>query len=175
MIHFQRAIYFVGGDVIETFAFVFFGQAFPIEFRSLQQTQRSHHVGFGESERIFDTAVYVAFSRQMDDAIHLFVLHQLIKGLKIADVHFHELIVGLVFYILEIGQITCVGQFIQVDNLVVGILVHKQSDHVTANKSGASGNDDASFAIHICIVLIMNTLFCSLYAILPCSILCCFK
>ena len=38
--------------------------------------------------------------------------HQLVETIKVADVHLHELIVWFIFNILEVSQITCIGQFI---------------------------------------------------------------
>ena len=50
----QCAIDFIGRDVVEAFAFVAFGKAFPILLGGLQQRQSSHHVGSGKRERVLD-------------------------------------------------------------------------------------------------------------------------
>ena len=48
----------------------------------------------------------MTLSSKVDDAIDLLVLHQLIKGIEVADVHLDKLVIGTVLDILQIGQIT---------------------------------------------------------------------
>ena len=62
----------------------------------------------------------------MDDSVNLLILHKLIEGLEVTDVHLHELIVRFVLYILEISQITCIRKLVKVDDPVIRIFVHKQ-------------------------------------------------
>ena len=57
----QRPVDFIGRDVVETLAFVSFGQAFPVFFGGLEQCQCAHHVGMRKGERVFYRAVHVAF------------------------------------------------------------------------------------------------------------------
>ena len=52
--------------------------------------------------------------------------------------------------IFEVGEISSVCQFVHVVDMVVWILVYKQSNYVTANESGASCDDDV---LHIFYVL----------------------
>ena len=68
----------------------------PIIFSSLQQTQCAYHIGMSKGERIFDASVNMAFSREMDDAVNLFIFNELAEVFEVADVHFHELIVRLI-------------------------------------------------------------------------------
>ena len=58
------------------------------------------------------------FSCQMDDTIDLLILHQLVESVKVADVHLHELIVGLVLNVLEVGEIASISELIEVDDVV---------------------------------------------------------
>ena len=148
MVHFECAIYLVGGYVVETLALIPFGQGLPIEFGGLEQGERTHHVGAGEREGVLDGAVHVALGCQVDDAVHVFVLHQLIEGIKVADVHLDETIVGTVLNIFEVGKVARVGQFVEVDNLVFGVLVDKQADNVATDKSGTASDDNGSFEFH---------------------------
>ena len=122
---FQGTIHLVGRDMIETLALIPLRQAFPVELGSLQEAQSTHHVGLGKGEGVFDAAVYMALSSQMDDAIHLLVLHQLVESIEVADIHLHKLVVRFVLNVFQISQITGIGQLVEVDNVVVGILVHK--------------------------------------------------
>ena len=139
---FKCAIDLVGGNVVEALAFVLLGQRFPVEFRGLQQAQSAHHVGLGKRKRVFDGTVHVRFGCEVDDAIDFLVLHQLIERLEVADVHFHELVVGLRLDVFEVRQIACVGQFVEVDDVVLGILVHEKAHHVASNEACAAGNDN---------------------------------
>ena len=45
----------------------------------------------------------MAFSRQVDDTVHLFLLHQFIESIEVADVHPHELVVGFIFHIFQVS------------------------------------------------------------------------
>ena len=127
---FECAIYLISRDMIESLALVLFRQALPIELCSLKQAQRTHHIGLGKGEGILDRAIHMTLSGEMDNAIHLLVLHQLVESIEITDIHLHKLIVGLVLDVLQVCQITCIGKFVEVDDVIVGILVHKQADYV---------------------------------------------
>ena len=140
MCHFQGSVHFIGRDVIETFAFVFFRQTFPINFSGLQQAECAHYVGTGKCKRILDAAVYMAFSSQMDDTVYTILLHDFLHLFVVADVGFDESVVRLVFDVLQIGQVTGVGQFVQVDNVILGIFVDEQSDYMAADESGTASN-----------------------------------
>lgn len=63
---------------------------------------------------------------KMYDAIDLLVLHKLIECVEVADIHLNKLIVWLILNVLEIRQVTCVGQLVEIDNVVLGILIHER-------------------------------------------------
>ena len=125
MRHLQGSIHLIRGDVIEAFALIFLREALPIGLGGLKQAQRTHHIGLRKSERILDGAVHMAFGREVNDTVHLFFLHQFENTVKVADVHLHEPVVGLVLNILEIGQISSIRKFIQINNLILRILIYK--------------------------------------------------
>ena len=145
VVHLEGAIDFVGRNMVEALAFVLFRQGFPVELGGLQQAQSSHHVGLREGERVLDGAVHVAFCSQMNDAVNMLVLHKLVESVKVANVHLHELVVRLVFDVLEVCKVASVGQLVKIDNLVVRVLVHEQANHVATNKACAAGDNDGSF------------------------------
>ena len=89
----------------------------------------------------------MTLSSQMDNTIHLLVLHQFVEGIEIADVHLHKLIVGFVLDVLQISQIAGIRQLVEVDDVVIGILVHKQAHHMAPNKACATSNNNCSFHI----------------------------
>ena len=143
----EGAIDLVGGDVVEPFPLVFLGQGLPIEFRGLQQAERAHDVGLGEGERVLDAAIDMGFRREVDDAIDLLVLHQLVDAVEVADVHPDELVVGFVLDILQIGQVAGVGQLVQVDDSVIGVFVHEEANNMAADEAGAAGDDEGSHRV----------------------------
>ena len=131
--------------MIEALALVTLRQRLPIELSSLQQRQRTHHVGLGKRKRVLDRAVHMALSSQMDDAIDLLVLHQLIESVEIADIHLHELVVWFVLNILQVSEITRIRQLIEVDDVVIRILVHEKANYMASDKACTTGNDNCSF------------------------------
>ena len=72
----------------------------------------------------------MAFCSQMDNAVYLIVVHQLEHQLEVADVALHKGVVGLVLDVLEVGQIACISQLVEVDDVILGIFVHEQTDNV---------------------------------------------
>ncbi len=100
MVHLEGAIDFIGRDMVEALAFVLFRETFPIELCSLEKAQSTHHVRLREGKRVLDGAVHVTFCRQVDDAVDMLILHELVESVKVADVHLHELVVRLVLDIL---------------------------------------------------------------------------
>ena len=145
MVHLEGAINFVGRNMIEALAFILFGEAFPVELCGLEQGESTHHVRLGESERVLDGAVHVAFGGQVNDAVDFFVLHELVESVKVADIHLHELVVRLVFDVLEVCKVARISQLVEVDNLVFRILIHKEANHVASDKACAAGDNDGSF------------------------------
>ena len=144
----QRAVNLVGGDVVEALALVALGQALPIFLRRLQQGQRAYHVGMGEREGVLYRAVDVALRRQVDDAVHVILRHQRLHRPVIADVGLHEGVVLLVLHVLQVRQVAGVGQLIQVDDVVLGVLVHEKAYHVASDEARAARYDDVSLVFH---------------------------
>lgn len=83
----------------------------------------------------------MALGSEVDDAVDMLLLHKLIERLEVADVHLHELVVGLIFYVLEVGEVASICQLIEVDDAVVGIFVHEQSHNMRADKSRTAGDN----------------------------------
>ena len=146
--HLQGAVHLIGRDMIETarpvglpvFAGHHEAHRLPVAARGLQQRQGAHHVRLGESERVFDGAVHVAFRGQVDDAVDALFPQQGRDAFEVADVHPDETVVGLVFDILEIGQVAGIGQLVEIDDPVVRIFVHEMTDHVASDEARAAGD-----------------------------------
>lgn len=144
--YFQSPINFVRGDVIEP---VPCGNVVLLPFDSggLQERKRPHHVGLCKGERILDAAVHVAFRGQVDDAVHVILLHHATHAIEVADVHSDEAVVGAVLYVLEIGQVAGVSEFVKVDDVVFGVFVDKEAHHVRSDESRASCYQNVPFHV----------------------------
>ena len=140
--------------------------AFPRECGGLKQAERTHHVCVGEGERVLDGTVYMTLCSQMDDAVHMVLLHQCLDGIAVADVSLYKRVVGLIFYIFEVGQVAGISQFVEIDDMVVGVFVDKESDYMTADEAGSAGNDDIAFEIH-CFPFLMCLLSVDYFSIAP--------
>ena len=126
----QCAIHLIGRDMVEALALILLRQRLPVEFCSLQQTQSTHHVSLGKGKRVLDTSVHMTLCCQVDNAVHLLVLHQLIEGVEVADVHLHEFVVGFVFDVLQVCEVSRIRQFVEVNDVILGILVHEQANNM---------------------------------------------
>ena len=90
----------------------------------------------------------MALGSEVDDAIDMFILHQFIDPFKVADVHLDEAVVGFVLDVLKVGKVTRVGQLVEVDDLIFGIFVHEQANHMAADEASTASDDDRSFRTH---------------------------
>ena len=87
--------------------------------------------------------------RKVDDTVHLLVLHELVEGVEVADIHLHELIVRHTFHILQIGEVAGISKLVKVDDIVLGVLVYEKSHYMAADEAGAACDHYASFKSHI--------------------------
>ena len=121
------------------------GQTFPIEFGCLEEGECPHHVSTSKSEWVFDGAVNMRFSCKVDDAINMLILHQLVEGIKVADVHLDKLVVGLVLDVLQVCEVTRIRQLVEVNDFVLRIFVHEEADYMATNKTCPACDYDISF------------------------------
>ena len=128
--------------MVETFAFILLRQGFPIEFGCLQKRESTHHIGASKSEWVFYGTIHMALGCEVNDTSHLFLLHERIHCVKIADVGFYEAIVGFILNILEVSQVARISQFVHIDNAILRVLVDEQSYYVAANKACATCDDN---------------------------------
>ena len=140
--HLQRAIHLVGADVVEALALVLLRQRLPVELGGLQEREGAHDVGAGEGEGVLDAAVHVALGGQVDDAIDVLLLHQLVEGVEVADVHADKLVVRALLDVLQVGQVAGVSEFVEVDDVVVRVLRDEEADDMRTDEAGAASDDD---------------------------------
>lgn len=128
--------------MVEALAVELLGKAFPVELSRLEHGESTHDIGLGKGKGILDGAVDMTLRGEMDDAVDVLAAHEIGDSLKIADVGFDESIVGAVFDILQVGEVTGIGQFVDIENVIVGVLVDKKLDYMCADKTGSSSDDD---------------------------------
>ena len=153
-IQLECSVDFVCTYVIESLALVFFRQGFPGVAGCLQERKRAEDIGLCKCERILDRTVHVGLRRKMDYSVDLVVCHNLQHLLEVAYVCLDEDIVWAILYILEIREVAGIGELVDVDYAVVGIVLHEQSHDVAADESRTSGYHYIPFEIHMSYFLI---------------------
>lgn len=139
LVELQSAVNLIRRDVVEALAFPV---AVPVLAGGLQQAEGTHHIGAGEGKRVFDGAIHVALCGQVDDAIDIVLLHDGAHAVEVADIGLHEGVVRLVLDILQVGEVAGVGERIEIDDAILGVLVDEEADDVGADEAGTTCNQD---------------------------------
>lgn len=90
----------------------------------------------------------MAFCREVDDSVDLILAHDGADRVNVTDVCLDESIIRTILYVMEIGEVSGVGELVQIDDMVVRIFVDEKTDHMTAYEAGTAGNDYTPFEIH---------------------------
>ena len=98
----------------------------------------------------------MTFGCQVDDTVDVVFHHQRLDCLVVADVGFHEHIVLLACYVLEVRQVAGIRQLVEVDDAVFGVFVYEQAYHMRADESRSACYHDVSLEFHIVLVFILN-------------------
>ena len=133
--HRQRSVDLVGGYVVEPFPLVV---SVPLLLGRLKQRQRSHDVRPGEGERVPDRSVDMAFGREVYHPVDGILPEELPHPLVVADIGLYESVVRGVLDVREVGQIARIGQLVEVDDAVSGVLVYEQAYHMAPDEAGAA-------------------------------------
>ncbi len=109
---------------------------------SLQQHVGAVDIGLDEGIGVHDGAVNMRFRSEVDNGIHVVSSHRLSHCGSVTDVAPHENVtVGELFrHILEVVQITSIGQFVIHDDGVVGVFLQHVADEVGADEAGSAGD-----------------------------------
>ncbi len=126
--------------MVESLAFIFFGQRFPVFPGGLQQGESAHYVGACERERVLDGAVNVALCRKVDDAVDPVVADDAAHLIEIGDVSLNERVVRSALNILKIGKVAGVCKLVKIYDMIVRVFVDKQPDNVRSDESGTTGD-----------------------------------
>ena len=144
--------------MVEALALVLLWEGFPIQLGCLKEREGTHHIGASKGEWIFDGAIDMRFSCQMDDTIDVFVLHQLIERIEVANVHLHELVVGLILNVLKVSEVACISELVEIDDVLFGIFVYKEANYMTSNKACTTSDNYMSFHFVCCFKLLIHFL-----------------
>jgi hypothetical protein len=115
--------------------------SFPPFPGSIKQVNRTLDVGVDEFERIGDGPVNVRLSGQMDDAVEPVFMEQSIHLLQVGDIGPDKLIIGQMFYIREVFEVSGISELIGIDDEIVGIPVREQPDNMRSDKACPAGNE----------------------------------
>jgi len=138
----QRAIDFVGGNMqkTEVAARGFFKRA-PIGTHRFEQVEGAHDVRLDEIAGAMDGAIHMGLGGEIQHGTRLFFSQQRIDRCAIADIGLHEAVIRIAGDRFERLQIACIGQFVDVDDLLVRLPQPIQYE-VAADKAGTAGHDN---------------------------------
>ena len=115
----------------------------------LDEGEGTDDVGLDESFGSFDGVVDMAFRRKVDDALDVVLVEEVVYQRFIADVSLDEGVVGHTSAFPEVVQVACIGEFVEVDDMVVWVFLREVRDEVGTDESGSTGYEDAfHFSLH---------------------------
>ena len=144
-VHLQRPIHLIGTYMIESLPFVFLGQTFPVFPGSLEECERTHHIGTCKGKWVLDATVHMALSSQMNDTVHMFFSYQSAHSLIITDIHAHKAVVGSHLHVRQVTQIARISQFVETDDFIVGVFIHEEAHHMASYEACTTCDDDSPF------------------------------
>ena len=80
----------------------------------------------------------MAFGREVYHPVDGILAEELPHPLVVADIGLYERVVRGVLDVREVGQIAGIGQLVEVDDTVSGVLVYEQAHHMASDEAGAA-------------------------------------
>ena len=153
----QGAVHFVGGNMVETSPFIaclhLARSLHPVAARRFNEREGSHEVGFHKGARALDGVVHMTFRRKMDDAPDIVLGKQLFDERFVANVALHEGVIGHGLTFLQIVEIACVGELVEIDYMVIRVLLAEVRHEIRADESGAASDEDGGHGISLKLLL----------------------
>ena len=87
----------------------------------------------------------MALGGKVDDAVDFVFGDYAAHLVEVGDVGLHEGVVGLVLDVLQVGEVAGIREFVEVDNVVVGIFVDEQAHHMGADEACTAGYENIAF------------------------------
>ena len=106
----------------------------------LEEHVRAVDVRQHELARVDDAPVDVRLGREVDDGLR--PGRQGPRELPVADVPPHELVARIAVDVLQVVEVSRVGELVQVDDADAGNPAEEEADEMAADESRASGHED---------------------------------
>ena len=118
------------------------GQRLPVAAGGFQQAVGADDIGLDKIRRAVDRTVDVGFGGQVHDRVGLEAREHGADGGLVDDIGLDELIAAVGRDAGQRFQIAGVGEFVQVEHFVLGVL-NQVTDQSRTDKTGAAGNENA--------------------------------
>ncbi|MNJ58276.1 hypothetical protein D3C77_539040 [compost metagenome] len=139
----QVAIHFVGRNVMETKRCTLVGrQRQPVGASSLQQAVGTDNIGVDKIGRAVDRTVDMRLGCQVHDGMRLEALEYSADSCLIGNVGLDELVAGIGRDAGQRFQVTGIGQLVQVEHFVLGI-VDQVTHQRRTDESGSAGDENS--------------------------------
>ena len=145
VVEWQCAVNLVGGYVVEQLAGIAFGERLPVLSCSLQERECTHDIGLSKGERVAYAAIDVAFGGKVYNAVDMVMSEDCSNGVEVANISSHKGIVGRMLYVGKIGKVAGIGELVEVDNVIFGVLVYEKPHDMRADKPGTAGDEYIAF------------------------------
>lgn len=121
--------------MVESFPFVV---AVPMVLCRQKEIACAEDIRTDESKRVGDASIDMTLCCQVYHSIGIVTVEQGIYCLFIGNIGPFEDVVGVVVYVFQVLQVTCISEYIDVDDLIVGVSLEQSPNDMRANKSGTS-------------------------------------
>ena len=112
----------------------------PVLSGGFDEVEGADDVGLDEGLRAFDGVVDVAFCREVDDTLDVVLGKEGFYEGFVTDVAFDEGVVGECFGFFKVVKVSCIGEFVEVDEVVLGVFLGKVWHEVGADKASAASD-----------------------------------
>ena len=109
--------------------------------RTIEQNAGPDHIGVNEIPRIINASIDMGFGREIDHRVELMFGHQRVHLVGVGDVGLEKLVAIAVFlhYPVEVGQISGIGQHIDIADQCLLMMLQNVANEIAANKSATAG------------------------------------
>ena len=107
----------------------------------IQQNLRTHDIGSKKHFGVLNGAVYMGFCGKIYDIVRFFRFKQVIYQLSVCNIPLDKLEFRVVHDRLQRFKVARIGQRIQTDDLIVGMVLALIKHEIAADKPGAAGHD----------------------------------
>jgi hypothetical protein len=115
------------------------GKSLPVATGRFEQAVSPDDIGLDELARPVDGTVDMRLRCQVHDRVGSEARQHLAHRGLIDDVLLHELVASVGDYALQRFEVACVGQFVEVQYVMIGV-VDQMADQRRTDKAGATGD-----------------------------------